>query len=31
MALQSPLVHPPQYADVGIDVIVNFDETLVVV
>ncbi len=29
--LQSPLVHPREHADVGIDAIVDFDDTLVVV
>src|SRR5271155_3439 len=31
VALQSPVVHPREHSDVGIDVIVDFDDTLVIV
>jgi hypothetical protein len=31
IALQSPVIHPREHSDVGIDVIIDFDDTLVIV
>ena len=31
IALQSPVIHPREHSDIGIDVIIDFDHTLVIV